>query len=72
MRTNAEVKAFNFQDLTQKSDFDTSSEETVFDFLKKPVGNQYLHIVRILVPSEISVTPQISAQFARPYLRSTE
>ena len=33
----------------------------MFHLLKKPVGNQYLEVLRILVPPEILVPLQISA-----------
>ena len=38
---------------------------TVFRLSKKRVGNQYLKFLRILVPAEILVPLQISAQFER-------
>ena len=71
MRTNSQVKVFNFQGLKQKSDFDTSSEKRVFHFLKEPVANQYLEVLRILVPPEILVPLEICAQFERYCLSST-
>ena len=46
---------FNFQEPARKSHFGTSSAETVFHFLKKPVGNEYIEVPRILVPPEILV-----------------
>ena len=46
---------FNFQEPARKSHFGTSSAETVFHFLKKPVGNEYIEIPRILAPPEILV-----------------
>ena len=54
---------FNFQDPKQKTDFGTSRGRTVFRLLKKPVGNQYPYVLRILVPPEILVPVEISAQF---------
>ena len=49
------MKVFNFQDPTHKTDFSTSHGRTVFHLLKKLVGNQYLKVLRILVPPEILV-----------------
>ena len=46
---------FNFQEPARKSHFGTSSTETVFHFLKKPVGNEYIEVPRILAPPEILV-----------------
>ena len=57
------MKVFNFQDPKQKTDFGTSRGRTVFRLLKKPVGNQYPYVLRILVPPEILVPVEISAQF---------
>ena len=68
----ARVKLFNFQDPTHNTDFGTSRRRTVFHFLKKPVGNQYLQDLRILVPSVILVPLQIFAQFENHSLCSTE
>ena len=39
----------------------------MYDLQKKPVGNQYLEILRILVPPEILVPIAISAQFERHF-----
>ena len=50
MRTSADVKVFNLQDPTHNTDFGTSSGRTVFHLLKKPVGKQYIKVLRILVP----------------------
>ena len=63
---------FNFQDPTHNSACATYCERTVLDLLKKPVGNQYLGAVRILVPPEILVPTAISAQFQRCYLCWTD
>ena len=63
---------FNFQDPTYKTDFGTSCGKTVFHLRKKPLGNQYLEVLRILVAFEILVHLEISAQFGRHYLFSTE
>ena len=57
------MKVFNFQDPTHKTDFGTCSGRAVFHLLKKPVGNQYLKVLRILVPPEILIPLEISAQF---------
>ena len=46
---------FHSQEPTHKSLFGTSSAEIVFRFLKKPVGNQYPEVLRILVPPQILV-----------------
>ena len=62
----------NLQDPTHKTDFGTSCRRTVFHLLKNPVGNQYIEALRILVPPEILVPVEISAQFERHYLCSTE
>ena len=66
------MKVFDFQDSPRKTEFGTSRERAVFHLLKKPVGNQYLKVLRILVPSEILVHLEISAQYERQSLRSTE
>ena len=66
------MKVINFQDPIHKTDFGTSHGRTVFNLLKKPVGSQYLKVVRILVPPEVLVPLEISAQFERHYLGSTE
>ena len=44
----------------------------MFHLLKKSVGNQYLKVLIILVPPEILNPLEISAQFERHYLWSTE
>ena len=62
----------NFQDLTHKTDFGTSGGRTVLHLPKKPVGNQYLKVVRILVTPQNLVPLEISAQFERHSLCSTE
>ena len=66
------MKVLNFQDPTHKSDFGTTREDTVFHLLTKLVGNQYLEVLRMLVPREILILLEISAQFERHYLCSTE
>ena len=66
------MKVFNFQDSTHKTEFGTSHGRTVFHLLKKPVGNKYLKVLRILVPPEILILLEISAQFERGSLFSTE
>ena len=66
------MKVFNFQDLTHKTDFGTSHGRTVFHLLTKRVGNQYLEILRILAPPDILVPLEISAQFEKHSLYSTE
>ena len=55
------MKVLNFQGPTHKSDICTSCGTIVFHLLT--VGNQYLEVLRILVPPEILVPLQISAQF---------
>ena len=55
MRTSAQVKVFSFQDPTHKTDFGTSRRRTVFHLLKELVGDQYLKVFGILLPSEILV-----------------
>ena len=54
-------ESFYLKDPTQKTDFGTSHGRTVFHLLKKPVGNQCLKVLRILVPPEILVPLEISA-----------
>ena len=66
------MEVFNFRDPTHKTDLGTSRERTVFHLLKKPVGNQYLKVFRILVPREILVPLEISAQFERNSVCSSE
>ena len=66
------MRVFNFEGPTHKTEFGTSCGRTVFHLLKKPVGNQYLEVLRILVPLEILVSLQISAEFETHYLCSTE
>ena len=63
---------FNFQDSTRKTDFGTSRGRTVFHLLKKPVGNQYPKVLRILVPSGILVPLEIYAQLEKHFVCSTE
>ena len=65
------MKLLNFQDSTHNTEFGTSHGRTVFHLLKKPVGNQYLKVLRILVPTEILVPLQIFAQFERNSLCPT-
>ena len=72
MRTTAEVKVFNFQDPTHNTDFGNSRRRTLFHLLKMSVGNQYLNHLRILFPPEILVSLEISEQFERQSLCSTE
>ena len=59
------MKVFNFEDATHKTDFGTFRGRAVSHLPKKPVGNQYLKVLRILVPPEILVYLKISAQFER-------
>ena len=66
------MKVLYFQDPTHKTEFGTSRGRIVFHLLKKPVGIQYLKVVRILVLPEILVFLEISAQFERDSLRSNE
>ena len=63
---------FNFQGVTYKTDFGTSCGRTGFHLRKKPLGNQYLQVLRILVAFEILAHLEISAQFGRHYLFSIE
>ena len=72
MRTSTLVKVFNFQDSKHKTDFGTSRGRTDFHLLKEPVGKQYPEVLRILVPLDILVPLEISAQFVKHSLRSTE
>ena len=44
----------------------------MFDLLKKPVENQYLEVLRILVPPKVLVPIAISAQFERHCLYSID
>ena len=55
-----------------QDDIGTSSAETVFHFLKKPVWNQYPRVLRILVLPEVLVPAEIWAQLERHCLCSTE
>ena len=57
------MKVFYFQDPTYSTDFGTSRARTVFHLLEMPVGSHYPKVFRILVPSEILVPLEISAQF---------
>ena len=66
------MRVFNFQDPIRKTDFGNSGGRTVFHLWKKPVGNQYPEVLRILVPHEILFPLEISAQFGRQSLCSTE
>ena len=59
LRTTPWAKVFNFQEPTQKSHFGTSSAETLFHFLKRPAGNQYPEVLRILVPHKILVLQKL-------------
>ena len=63
---------FNFQDSTHKTDFGTSRGRKDFHLLKKPVGKQDPEVLRILVPPEILVPLEISAQFETHFLSSTK
>ena len=71
MGTTASVKVFNFQDPTRKTDFDSSCERAVCIYGKSYLGTN-LEVLRILVAFEILVHLEISAQFGRHYLFSTE
>ena len=53
------MKEFNFQDPTYKTDFCTCRGGTVLYLPQKPVGNQYLKVLRILKPCEILVPLEI-------------
>ena len=64
LRTSPQVQLFNFQDLTRKCYFDAYCGRAVFYLLKKLVGNQYLELLRILVPPEILVSLAIPANFS--------
>ena len=44
----------------------------MFPLLKKPLGTQYLEVLRILVPSETLIPLERSAQFEWNCLRYTE
>ena len=46
------MKVFNFQELQQRTDINTSGGRIVPHLLKKPVGNQYLEVLKVLVPPE--------------------
>ena len=65
------MKVFNFQELQQRTDINTSGGRIVPQLLKKPVGNQYLEVLKVLVPPESLVPLLICAQFERDYLCST-
>ena len=66
------MKVFNSEDPTHNTDFGTSLGRTVFTFLRKTMGNQYLKDLRILVPPDNLVLLEISAQFERHFLCPTE
>ena len=56
LRTTAEVTLTNFQDPTiNKGDFDTYCGRTVFHLPERLLRNQYLEVLRILVPRQILV-----------------
>ena len=61
-----------FQDSTHKTESGNSRRRIVFHLPKKPVGSQYLKVLRILVLPEILVLLEISAQFERDSLCSNE
>ena len=63
MRTSAEVKLIYFQDPTLKGYFDKYLGRTVFHLPEKVVGNQYLDVLRILVPPQITVSLHLSSKF---------
>ena len=65
---------FNFQHPSHKTDVSISCGRRAFHLLywKKPVGNQYVEVIRILVQPEILVSLKISAQIERHCLCSTE
>ena len=51
LKTTAEVALINFQDPTlDQGDFDTYFGWTVFHLPERLLGNQYLEVLRILVP----------------------
>ena len=66
------MKVFNFLDPTHKTDFATSGERALFHLLERPVVNQRLKVLRILVPPEILLFLEISAQFERHFICFTE
>ena len=46
------MKVFNFQEPQQRTDIHTSGGRKVSHLLKRPVGNQYLEVLKVLVPPE--------------------
>ena len=59
---------FDSQDSTHKTEFGTSRGKIVLHLLENPVGNQFLKVLRILVPPEILVPLEISARFGESLL----
>ena len=55
----------NFQDPTLKGDYGNYQGRTVFHLPEKPVGNQYLKFLRILVPPQILVPLPVSVKNLR-------
>ena len=53
------MKVFNFKGPTHNTEFGTYCGRTVFHLLKKPVGNQYLDVLRIFVPTEVLIPLEI-------------
>ena len=72
MKTSGQVKVLNFQDPTNKTAFGTFHGRTVFHLLKKLVGNQYLKVLRILVPPDILVLLELSTELEKESLCLTE
>ena len=63
LRTSAEVKLIYFQNRALKGYFDKYYGRTVFHLPEKVVGNQYLDVLRILVPPQITVPLPLSTKF---------
>ena len=66
------MKVFNFEDLSHKTDFGTSGGRRVFHLLKKHVGKQYPEVLRTLVPPDVLLPLEISAQFEKHFVCSTK
>ena len=59
---------FDSEDSTHKTEFGTSRGKIVLHLLENPVGNQFLKVLRILVPPEILVPLEICARFGESLL----
>ena len=72
LRNSAEVKLIYFQDPTLKGYFDKYHGRTVFHLPEKVVGNQYLDVLRILVPLQMTIPLPLSTKFENYCQRKTD